>query len=130
MHQARADRLEHSGQRAAALRVGGQREGPARPAWRILGWTLGIAMALWATGIVELPASLRRLIDSIGALTVLAVLVLWVRLNARSLAALSDPPDRDDRVSVRLIRSRRPPLAVGGPDVKPLHRSTGRVSPS
>jgi hypothetical protein len=70
--------------RAAALRIAGHNDGAPRPAWRLLAWTLGIAMALWATGIVELPAADRRLVDWIGGLTVLAVLVGWVRANARS----------------------------------------------
>jgi hypothetical protein len=131
MRYTRAGHVDDS-RRAAALRVAGRDDRPPRPAWRILAWTLGIAMALWATGILELPDSNRRLVDWIGGLTVLAVLVGWVRANARSLAA-EPHPDRDRRVRlrVRLIRSRRPPLdSIGGPDVERLRRRTGRVSPS
>jgi hypothetical protein len=88
-------------------------------------------MALWATGILELPPSDRRLVDWIGGLTVLAVLVGWVRANAYSLAATGPQLDGDARVGVRLIRSRRPPLAsIGGPDLDRLRRRPGRVRPS
>ena len=80
-------------------------------------------MALWATGIVQLPVSQRRLVDFIGAAAVLTILVVWVRSNARSLAVLHDQPPPENRVHVRLIRSRRPPLAtIGGPDIMPSRR--------
>jgi hypothetical protein len=130
MRNARAEHVDDS-HRAAALRIAGHDDGAPRPAWRLLAWTLGIAMALWAAGIVELPASDRRLVDWIGGLTVLAVLVGWVRVNARALAATEPQSDGDDRVSVRLVRSRRPPLAsIGGPDLDRLRRRPGRIPPS
>jgi hypothetical protein len=118
--------------RAAALRIAGRDEDASRPAWPILAWTLGIAMALWAMGILEVPDTSRRLVDWIGGLTVLGVLVGWVRANARSLAA-EQPADRDDRVGlrVRLIRSRRPPLdSIGGPDLERRRRWTHRIPSS
>lgn len=125
--------LQHlDSRRRTALHIAGRdADRPARPAWWILVWTVGIAMALWATGILELPSAERRLVDWIGGVTVLAVLVVWVRVNAGLLATADDQHDRDDRLRVRLIRSRRPPLdAVGGPDIQPLRRGTDRIPPS
>lgn len=82
-----------------------------------------MAMALWATGIVELPASDRRLVDWIGGLTVVVTLVVWVRRNGAALAYQTELPDHHDPLQVRLIRSRRPPLSeVGGPEIKPSRR--------
>jgi hypothetical protein len=109
-----------------ALRVAGKDEGrPPRPAWRILLVTLAIVMGLWATGVLEFPDSRRRLMDWAGTLTVLAVLVAWVRSNALPLALGAEQPNPTDPPHVRLIRSRRPPLeAFGAPDVKALRRRT------
>jgi hypothetical protein len=130
MRHARAVHADDS-HRAAALRIAGRDDGAPRPAWRILAWTLVSVMALWATGILELPPSDRRLVDWIGGLTVLAVLVGWVRANACSLAATEPQLDGDERGRARLIRSRRPPLAsIGGPDLDRLRRRPGRVPPS
>jgi hypothetical protein len=82
-----------------------------------------LAMALWATGLVELPESNRRLVDWIGGLTVVAILVAWVRRNGAALASQTEPPDHDDPLRVRLIRSRRPPLPeIGGPEIRPSRR--------
>lgn len=115
---------------SAPLRVVGRNPGFARPAWWILGWTLGIVMILWATGIVELSNSERRLVDWVGGLSVLVVLVAWVRSNARTLALTREPLERQEALQIRVIRSRRPPLAsIGGPDIRPLHRRRRRVPP-
>ena len=114
--------------RGAALHID---DGAPRPAWRILAWTVVGVMAFWAIGILDLPASDRRLVDWIGGLTVLAVLVGWVRANACSLAATEPQVDRDARVRVRLIRVRRLPLAsIGGPRLDRSRRPRGPLPPS
>ena len=122
MHQARVHRLEHSG-RPPALRIADHDGTPARPMWQLLTCALIIAMALWATGILELPTSDRRLVDCIGALIVLTMFVVWIRVNAGSLAASNHEPGRDDRLSVRVIRP-RPPLRSAVPTSS---RRAGRV---
>lgn len=118
--------MEHARARSATLRIADDDEGMPRPAWRMLGWTFAIAMVFWALGILELPSSLRRVVDWLGGLTVLTVLVLWVRANARSLAMENEAPNPGDDVRVRMIRSRRPPVAaIGGPHIRPAHRRRG-----
>jgi hypothetical protein len=95
--------------------------------------TLLLAMALWATGIVELPESYRRLADWIGGLTVVAILVVWVRHNGTALAYRPEPPRHDDDpLQIRLIRSRRPPLPeIGGPEIRgSRRRASGDQGPS
>ena len=134
MQRARAHHLESSNGHGPELRVVGHRPQRARPAWGRLAAGLTLTMALWATGILQLAGSYRRLVDVIGAAVVLTVLVVWVRVNAPLLAAATQP-DREnrleDRLRARLIRSRRPPLAaLTGPDVQPRRRRSGRVPPS
>jgi hypothetical protein len=127
MRRTRAARLVDSSLSPVAHRIAGRDERP-RPAWRLLGSILGIAMALWATGILELPLFDHRLVDTIGTLTILAVLVIWVRMNACSLAASSDEPHHDDGLHVRLIHSRRPSLdPIGAPDVAAERPRPGRA---
>ena len=100
------------------------------PAWRLLLVALGVVLTLWAAGIVELPESNRRVADWIGALSVVTILVLWVRRNGSALAYRREPttPTNADPVRIRLIRSRRPPVAeIGGPGMRvprrtPAHR--------
>jgi hypothetical protein len=99
------------------------------PAWRLLLVPLMVVLALWAAGIVELPESNRRFADWIGALSVVTILMLWVRRNGSALAYRREPtPTTADPVRVRLIRSRRPPVAeIGGPGMRlprrtPAHR--------
>jgi hypothetical protein len=84
-------------------------------------------MAVWATGVVELPGH-RRLADWIGGLTVVTILILWAGRNKTVLAEHGKPrPRASDRLSIRLIRSRRPPLAeTAGPDIRPLRRRPPR----
>jgi hypothetical protein len=125
MHEVRADRGDRSRRGPGSLRVARPDGAPARPAWRILAATVLLAMALWATGIVELPESDRRLVDWTGGLSVLSILVVWVRRNGTALAIATQPPDHhsDDPLRIRLIRSRRPPLPeIGGPDIRPSRR--------
>lgn len=111
--------------------LGGGSPSIARPAWWILGCAIGIAMTLWATGILEVSASQRRLVDWIGGLTVLSALVTWVRSNARTLAVTSEPLDRHEGLQIRVIRSRRPPLAaVAGAEIIPLRRRPRRARSS
>ena len=118
--------------RTAALGIVGHDAAPPRPAWRLLAWMVAVVMGLWAAGILELPSADSRLVDWIGGVTVLAVLVGWVRANARWLELIEPHADAEAHapLRVRLIRSRRPPLAsIGGPDFERSPRRTGRVSP-
>ena len=111
--------------------LGGGNPSIARPAWWILGCSIGIAMTLWATGILELSASQRRLVDWIGGLIVLLALAAWVRSNAGTLALTSEPLEGHEGLQIRVIRSRRPPLAaVAGADIVPLRRRRRRVRSS
>jgi hypothetical protein len=131
MRHARSD-VGHDS-RAAALHIVGRDAAPPRPAWRLLAWTFGVVMGLWAAGILELPASDRRLLDWVGGVTALVVLVVWVRANARWLALIEPRRDAEARVPlrVRLIRSRPAPITpIGGPHLERPRRRTGRVPPS
>jgi hypothetical protein len=111
----------------ATLRLAGRDGGATRPAWWILGWTIGIVMVLWGTGILEFSMAQRRFVDWIGGLTVLTVLVTWVRSNARALAVASERSGRPHRLQVRVIRSHRPPPApTSGPDITPWRRRAPR----
>ena len=93
------------------------------PAWRLLTVALVLGMAAWAIGLLELP-DYRRLADWVGGLAIVTILVVWVRHNGAALAR--EPIARgegDDRLEIRVIRSRRPPLPdIGGPEIKAPRR--------
>jgi hypothetical protein len=116
---------------ARARRIAARADAPRGPAWSILGFMVAVGMALWAVGVIELPIADRRAVDWVGGLGVLAILVLWVRANGRSLVAVdAPPPERHGRLRVHVIRSRRPPLpAMDGPEIAPLRRRAGRIAP-
>jgi hypothetical protein len=130
MRDAHVPHLDVSGERIR-LRIARRADAPREPAWRILGCAMAVGMALWALGVIELPAADRREIDWVGGLGVLAILVLWVRANGPSLGAVdAPPPERQGRPRVRGIRSRRPPLPpLDGPEIAPLRRRVGRSAP-
>ena len=130
MRGAGVPHIDVSGERIR-LRIAGRADASRRPAWWILGFTMAVGMTLWAVGVIELPAADRREIDWVGGLGVLAILALWVRANGPSLGAVdAPPPERQGRLRVRTIRSRRPPLPpLNGPEIAPLRRRAGRIAP-
>jgi hypothetical protein len=131
MQQVRADRADRARRRLGSLRVARPDGTAARPAWPVLAAAVVLAMAVWATGIVELPASDRRFVDWTGGTSVLAILVVWVRRNGVVLGSRTelDPPDAP--LQVRVIRSRRPPLPeIGDPEIRPIRRRASASRPS
>jgi hypothetical protein len=96
----------------------------------LLGVALVLGMAAWAIGLLELP-NYRRSADWIGGLTVVTILVVWVRRNGAALACRREAPPDDDHLQIRLIRSRRPPLPdIGGPSLAGKHRGAERRGPA
>jgi len=130
MRDAHVSHIDVSGERAR-LRIAARADEPREPAWSILGFILVVGMVLWAAGVIELPTADRRAVDWVGGVGVLAILVLWVRANGRLLAAVdASPPERQGRLRVRMIRSRRPPLpSMDGPEIAPLRPRGGRIAP-
>jgi hypothetical protein len=130
MRDTHVPHVDVSGPRAR-LRIAARADGPRGPAWSFLAFTMAVGMALWALGVIELPVADRREVDWVGGLGVLTILVMWVRANRPSLAAVdAPPPEPEGRLHVRMIRSRRPPLpSMDGPEIAPLRRRTDRPAP-
>ena len=130
MRDGHVPHIDVSGERARR-RIAARATRPRGPAWSILGFAISVGMALWALGVIELPVADRREVDWVGGLVVLTILVLWYRANRPSLDVVGTPPERQGRLRVRMIRSRRPPLpSMDGPEIAPLRRRTGRSAPS
>jgi hypothetical protein len=127
----RARYLELPSRVSAALALAPRPSPPAPPAWRTLAIPLLLVMAAWATAIARLPDAQRWLADWGGGLGVVAILFAWHRRNAVALACRRDLSRHGaQRVQVRLIRSRRPPLPdLGGPRLPPSRRRVSAGGP-
>jgi hypothetical protein len=80
---------------------------PARPRWRRLYGTVIAVSALGVIAHVLIPHPLLRAVGDAGcALTLLTVLVAWVRMNRVALARLDEPDAGIGTPRVRIVRSR------------------------
>jgi hypothetical protein len=123
MHGLRAAHPDGLPRRRPPLRVVGHDDHLARRAWWSLTVALVVVLAMWAVGVVVLPETSRRIVDASGGIAVLATLVAWVRRNTAALACESESRSSHGPLTVRIIRSRRPPLReIGGPEIRPVSR--------